>query len=250
MFLLEIIKIKIVRFLSFKEKKSFKERREELIKILIERGVLNKPEVIKAMLKVPREEFVLESLKEEAYIDIPLPTLKGQTISAPHMVAMMCELLDLSIGHKVLEVGAGSGYHAAVCAEIVAPSDVSKDKWGHVYTIEFLKELVEFARNNLKRCGYDDRVTVIEGDGTLGYPEAAPYDRILVTAAAPIIPPPLKEQLKEGGKLVIPLGEAYSIQELVLLEKIEGKFKETKCGGCIFVPLYGKYGWKKLEPSI
>lgn len=239
-----------MRFLSFKNKKSLKEKREELIKRLIDRGVLNKSEVIKAMLKVPREEFVLESLKEEAYVDAPLPTLKGQTISAPHMVAIMCELLDLNIGHKVLEVGAGSGYHAAVCAEIVAPSDIPKEKWGHVYTIELFKELVEFARNNLKKCGYDDRVTVIEGDGTLGYPEAAPYDRILVTAAAPKIPPPLKEQLKDGGKLVIPIGEAYSIQELILVEKIGNEFKEFRCGGCIFVPLYGKYGWEKLEPSI
>ncbi|MDW7970649.1 MAG: protein-L-isoaspartate(D-aspartate) O-methyltransferase [Nitrososphaerota archaeon] len=237
------MKIKIVR-------KSFNEKREELIKYLIDRGILNKPEVIRAMLKVPREMFVPESFLDHAYDDTPLPTLKGQTISAPHMVAMMCELLDLKIGYKVLEVGAGSGYHAAVCAEIVAPSDESREKWGHVYTIEFFEELVEFARNNLKKSGYDNRVTVIKGDGTLGYPNAAPYDRILVTAAAPNVPPPLKEQLKDGGKIVIPIGEAYSIQELLLIEKIGDKFKEIRCGGCIFVPLYGKYGWQKLEPFI
>lgn len=221
----------------------FAEKRERLVKRLIEEGVLKKPEVIRAMLRVPREEFVPIELKEHAYIDSPLPTLEGQTISAPHMVAMMCELLDLKKGHKVLEVGGGTGYHAAVCAEIVAPDDIPLDERGHVYAMERLRSLVEFAKKNLERCNYSDRVTIIEGDGTLGYPEAAPYDRILVTAAAPRIPPPLKMQLKDGGKMVIPVGEAYSIQDLILVERTGDSYSEYTCGGCVFVPLYGKYGW-------
>ncbi|MCQ5341078.1 MAG: protein-L-isoaspartate(D-aspartate) O-methyltransferase [Candidatus Verstraetearchaeota archaeon] len=222
---------------------NFEEQRRLLVNRLIEMGVLSKKEVIRAMLKVPREEFVLPKYREQAYVDTPLPTLEGQTISAPHMVAIMCELLDLKVGHKVLEIGAGSGYHAAICAEIVAPIDVPIEKRGHVYTVEIVKELAEFARSNLKRTGYDDRVTVIEGDGTLGYPEAAPYDRILVTAAAPSIPLPLEEQLKDGGKMVIPIGEIHSVQELILVEKEGNIIKKKSCGGCIFVPLYGKYGW-------
>ncbi|MGQ9759743.1 MAG: protein-L-isoaspartate(D-aspartate) O-methyltransferase [Candidatus Methanomethylicaceae archaeon] len=222
---------------------AFAEKRERLVKRLIEEGILKKPEVIRAMLRVPREEFVSVELKEHAYIDSPLPTLEGQTISAPHMVAMMCELLDLKKGHKVLEVGGGTGYHAAVCAEIVAPTDIPLEERGHVYAIERLRSLVEFARRNLERCYYSDRVTIIEGDGTLGYPDAAPYDRILVTAAAPRIPPPLKMQLRDGGKMVIPVGEAYSMQDLILVERSGDSYREYTCGGCVFVPLYGRYGW-------
>lgn len=221
----------------------FAEKRERLVKRLIEEGILKKPEVIRAMLRVPREEFVPEELREHAYIDSPLPTLEGQTISAPHMVAMMCELLDLRRGQRVLEVGAGTGYHAAVCAEIVAPLEAPPEERGHVYAIERLSRLVEFSRRNLERTRYSDRVTIIEGDGTLGYPDAAPFDRILVTAAAPRIPPPLKAQLKDGGKIVIPVGEAYSIQDLILVERKGDSFNEYTCGGCVFVPLYGKYGW-------
>ncbi len=221
----------------------FGDKRERLVKRLIEEGVLKKPEVIRAMLRVPREEFVPQELKEHAYIDSPLPTLEGQTISAPHMVAMMCELLDLRKGQKVLEVGAGTGYHAAVCAEIVAPLDIPLEERGHVYAIERLSRLVDFARKNLEHTNFGDRVTIIEGDGTLGYPEAAPFDRILVTAAAPRIPPPLKAQLSDGGKIVIPVGEAYSIQDLILVERTGNSYREYTCGGCVFVPLYGKYGW-------
>lgn len=218
------------------------EKREQLIRRLIEEGVLSQPEVIRAMSKVPREEFVLPELRDQAYMDSPLPSLEGQTISAPHMVAIMCQLLSLSPGQTVLEVGAGTGYHAAVCAEIVAPKEAGASK-GHVFAIERLRSLVEFARSNLARCGYSDRVTVIEGDGSLGYQEAAPYDRILVTAAAPRIPPPLKEQLKDGGRMVIPVGEAYSIQDLIVVEKSGGELREWTYGGCVFVPLCGRYGW-------
>jgi len=217
--------------------------REMLIRRLIEEGVLTQPEVIKAMSKVPREEFVMPELREQAYMDTPLPSLEGQTISAPHMVAIMCQLLSLKPGHMVLEVGAGTGYHAAVCAEIVAPRQPGA-KDGHVFAVERIRSLVEFARSNLARCGYSDRVTVIEGDGTLGYPDAAPYDAILVTAAAPRIPPPLKSQLRDGGRMVIPVGEAYSIQDLIVVEKSGSDFKEWTYGGCVFVPLCGRYGWR------
>ena len=219
------------------------EMREMLIRRLIEEGVLTQPEVIKAMSKVPREEFVMPELREQAYMDTPLPSLEGQTISAPHMVAIMCQLLSLKPGHMVLEVGAGTGYHAAVCAEIVAPRQHGA-KDGHVFAIERIRSLVEFARSNLARCGYSDRVTVIEGDGTMGYPDAAPYDAILVTAAAPRIPPPLKSQLRDGGRMVIPVGEAYSIQDLIVVEKSGSDFKEWTYGGCVFVPLCGRYGWR------
>ncbi len=218
------------------------EKREQLVRRLIEEGVLSQPEVIRAISKVPREEFVIPDLCEQAYMDTPLPSLEGQTISAPHMVAIMCQLLSLKPGQIVLEVGAGTGYHAAVCAEIVAPRQHGiKD--GHVFAIERIRSLVEFARSNLARCGYSDRVTVIEGDGTLGYLDAAPYDRILVTAAAPRIPPPLKAQLKDGGRMVIPVGEAYSIQDLIVVERSGNDFREWTYGGCVFVPLCGRYGW-------
>ncbi|MCS7386932.1 MAG: protein-L-isoaspartate O-methyltransferase [archaeon GB-1867-005] len=222
----------------------FVRERERLINRLIREGILKDPKVIKAMLKVPREEFVPEKYKQHAYIDSPLPTLNGQTISAPHMVAMMCELLDLDVGHKVLEVGTGSGYHAAVCAEIVAPSDVDSKLWGHVYSIERVPRLAVFARNNLERTGYSDKVTVIVGDGTLGYSPAAPYDRILVTAAAPNIPKPLIEQLALNGRIVIPVGGTY-YQELIVGVKIsDSEIKTYSAGGCVFVPLIGRYGWR------
>ncbi|MEM3393562.1 MAG: methyltransferase domain-containing protein, partial [Candidatus Methanomethylicia archaeon] len=156
-------------------KKSFENERKELVRKLIMEGVLKTSNVIRAMLTVPREEFVPQKYRDLAYIDSPLPTLEGQTISAPHMVAIMCELLMMDVGMKVLEVGGGSGYHAAVCAEIVAPKEAPRENWGHVYSIERIPALVEFARQNLKRCGYDDRVDIILGDGTLGYPKAAPF---------------------------------------------------------------------------
>lgn len=157
----------------------------------------------------------------------------------------MNEALELEVGHKVLEVGSGSGWHASTIAEIVAPSDVPREKWGHVYTVEIIPELAEFARRNIERAGYGDRVTVICGDGSLGYPEEAPYDRILVTAAAPSIPEPLKEQLKPGGIMVIPVGEVGFYQTLIRLRKLEnGRTIEEDLGGVAFVPLVGKYGHK------
>ncbi len=181
---------------------------------------------------------------KSAYDDSPLPTLYGQTISAPHMVAIMNEELDLKEGQKVLEIGAGSGYHAAVCAEVVTPS--GRKAQGHVFTVEYRPELAEMARKNLELGGYADRVSVIQGDGSLGYPPKAPFDRILVTAAAPDVPEPIKEQLILGGKMIIPIGPPYSIQKLYSVERIyETKYRTTPKGDVVFVPLIGKYAYSE-----
>ncbi len=188
--------------------------------------------VVEAMSRVPRELFVPEKLKSEAYYDMPLHIGYGQTISAPHMVAIMCEILDLQKGMKVLDVGGGSGYHAAVMADLVGPD-------GHVYSVERIPELAAWARENLKKAGITN-VTVVEGDGSLGLPEHAPFDRISVSATAPHVPEPLKQQLRPGGKMVIPVGIGY--QELVLVTRKNGFVTEEKMG-VAFVPLIGKYGF-------
>jgi len=156
----------------------------------------------------------------------------------------MNEALELEVGHNVLEVGAGSGWHASTIAEIVAPTNTPKERWGHVYTIEIVPELADFARKNIEKAGYGDRITVVCGDGSRGYPERAPYDRILVTAAAPSVPQPLVEQLKAGGVLVIPVGGIYLYQTLVRVRKRDGRIVEENLGGVAFVPLVGKYGYK------
>ncbi len=214
----------------------FRRARERLIERLKSLGYIRSERVEEAMRRVPRHEFVPEDLRDRAYVDSPLPIGKGQTISAPHMVALMTELLDPRPGDKVLEVGAGSGYHAAVVAELVKPD-------GKVITVERIPELAEFARENLRRTGYDEWVEVKVGDGSKGYPAEAPYDRILVTAGAPDIPPSLLEQLKPGGRLVIPVGDRH-MQELWLVKKTEdGKIEKERHGGCAFVPLVGEEGF-------
>jgi len=153
------------------------------------------------------------------------------------MVAIMDEALELRLGMKVLEVGAGSGYHAATIAEIVKAT-------GHVFTVEHVDKLVVIARNNISRAGYADNVTIVQADGSLGYAERAPYDRILVTAAAPKIPPPLQEQLKPDGILVIPVGGRMFPQELVRVwKRPDGALKRDSLGGVAFVPLVGKFGF-------
>lgn len=154
------------------------------------------------------------------------------------MVAIMNEALDLRPGLKVLEVGAGSGYHAATIAEIVGLE-------GHVYTVERVEALVRFARQNLERAGYSDRVTLVQGDGSLGYAERAPYDRMLVTAAAPDVPPRLVEQLDKGGILVVPVGGRFFPQDLVRIrKKPDGRIERSTLGGVAFVPLLGEHGFK------
>lgn len=221
---------------------NFAIQRKQLVETLISAGYLKNPKVIKALLSVPRELFVPEELREYAYVDSPLPIGYRQTISAVHMVAIMTEELDPEPGDIVLEIGTGSGYQAAVLAEIVAKQDPSRR--GHVYTIERIPELAEFARRNLARAGYSEYVTVVVGDGTLGYPEKAPFNRVIVTAGAPTVPPPLIDQLAEGGRLVIPVGDLY-VQRLLIIEKREGKLYKKWGIECVFVPLLGKYGWKE-----
>jgi protein-L-isoaspartate(D-aspartate) O-methyltransferase len=155
----------------------------------------------------------------------------------------MNEALQLEVGNKVLEVGAGSGWHAATIAELVAPSEAPRSEWGHVHTVEIVQGLAEFARKNIMKAGYGDRVTIICADGSLGFPEKAPYDRVLVTAAAPEIPKPLTEQLKTSGIMLIPIGSAHLFQNLVKITKgADGKIKEENLGGVAFVPLTGRYG--------
>jgi protein-L-isoaspartate(D-aspartate) O-methyltransferase len=219
----------------------YKNAVDDLIRRLRNSGYLSTDEMERAVRAVPREEFVHPSNTQYAYRDTPLSIGLGQTISAPHMCVIMCEGLKLRPGHKVLEVGAGSGYHAALCAEMIAP--VESLTPGHVYTIEIVKGLIEFARNNLERTGYSNRVTLIHGDGGLGLPEYAPFDRILVAAAAPKVPEPLVDQLTPGGIMLIPIGGRGLFQELLMIEKDEdGNISHRNWGGVAFVPLTGKYG--------
>jgi protein-L-isoaspartate(D-aspartate) O-methyltransferase len=213
------------------EARGDEEERKRLVDHLRRQGVSEA--VLTAMLQVKRDLFVPQYLRPQAYADYPLPIGEGQTISAPHMVAMMCDCLELERNDKVLEIGAGSGYHAAVIAELIGDE-------GHVYSVERIPWLVEFATENLERAGYTN-VTVLSGDGTLGLPEHAPYDKISVTCAAPDVPPPLLEQLKTGGKLIVPIGKYRQV--LYLLEKINGVKRERKAD-VVFVPLLGKYGFK------
>ncbi len=159
------------------------------------------------------------------------------------MVSIMNEALQLEVGHNVLEIGAGSGWHAATIAEIVAPTEAPRSEWGHVYTVEIVQSLADFARRNIMNAGYGDRVTIICADGSLGYPEKAPYDRVLVTAAAPDVPAPLVEQLKLSGIMLIPVGTAHLFQSLLKITKYaDGKIKKENLGGVAFVPLTGRYG--------
>jgi protein-L-isoaspartate(D-aspartate) O-methyltransferase len=224
---------------------NFEEARRKLLEELKRMGYIKSDKVYRAMMRVPREEFVPEDLKFYAYEDRPLPIGYGQTISAPSIVAYMTELLDPDVGHKVLEIGTGSGYQAAVLAEIVAPESAPRDTWGHVWSIERIPELAEWARDNLGRTGYSDRVTVVVGDGTLGLPEEAPFDRIIVTAAAPKVPEPLLEQLKPGGRLVIPVGDTWTQDLLLIVKKETGEIEEVPTIPVLFVPLIGKHGWER-----
>ena len=195
-----------------------------------ERGIRN-PRVLAAMEAVPRHIFVPPELVESAYADEPLPIGEGQTISQPFMVAAMAEALSLEGSERVLEVGAGSGYQAAVLSLLAR----------EVIAVETQPALAAAACERLKRLGYTN-IRVEQGDGSLGFPEAAPYDGILVTAAAPAVPPPLLEQLAEGGRLVIPVGRSES-QELLRIVRSGGRTTRESLYACRFVPLVGRYGW-------
>ena len=213
----------------------FELERKKLMDSLVRRGYISKPAVIKAMMKVPRHIFVPKEIEQLAYNDCPQKIGEGQTISAPHMVGIMVEKLDLSPGQRVLEIGGGCGYHACVVAEVVG-------RKGHVYSMEYIDSLAKKARKNIEKCGLEDIVTIIHGDGSLGLQEHAPYDRIFVTCASPDVPKPLLEQLKDKGKLLIPAGSRY-YQTLIYCEKKGKKIVQKDYGGCVFVPLRGKYGF-------
>ncbi len=214
-----------------------KTKREELVDRLLSYGYIKSDEVKKAMLKVPREEFMPPENRQYAYKDQPLPIGKGQTISAPHMVAIICETLALEKGMKILEIGAGFGYNAAVVAELIGPD-------GHLFTTERIESLAKSAEDNLKRAGYDKCVTVIHTDGTRGFKEKAPYDRIYATASAPKVPEPLKEQLKIDGRLLTPIGSQSYLQELICIHRVaEDKYESHKLGGVAFVPMIGEHCW-------
>lgn len=201
--------------------------RDRMVREQIEsRGITNAA-VLAAMYRVPRHEFVPERWIDAAYEDHPLPIGHGQTISQPYIVALMTELLQLSRGAKVLEVGTGSGYQAAILAEVGA----------EVYSIEILEPLAKESADRLRRLGYN-KVHVKQGDGYLGWPEHAPFDAIIVTAGADNIPPPLVKQLKPGGRMVIPVGEAHGEQMLMLVEKgLDGKVTTHNVAPVLFVPL-------------
>ena len=186
------------------------------------------PNVLTALLNVPRHEFVLRSYKELAYADLPLPIGKAQTISQPYIVALMTQSARLQPGDRVLEIGTGSGYQAAVLSGLVK----------EVYTIEIVEVLANDARSDLKRLGYEN-VKVKHGDGYKGWEEFAPFDAILLTAATPEIPQPLIDQLKEGGTMVLPL-EGMLFQDLVRITKIEGQLKREEITGVRFVPMTGE----------
>ncbi|NJE01615.1 protein-L-isoaspartate(D-aspartate) O-methyltransferase [Thermococcus sp. JdF3] len=202
---------------------------------LVEGGIIRSEAVRRAFLRYPRYLFVEKRYRDYAHVDEPLPIPAGQTISAPHMVAIMLELAELERGMNVLEVGTGSGWNAALIAELVK-SDV--------YTVERIPELVGFARRNLERAGVEN-VHVFLGDGTKGFPPKAPYDRIIVTAGAPGVPEPLIEQLKPGGRLVIPVGSRHLWQELYIVTKTgDGEIRKKRWGEVAFVPLIGEHGWR------
>jgi protein-L-isoaspartate(D-aspartate) O-methyltransferase len=211
--------------------------REKEVKYLIERELkpdgINDERVIQALYNVKREKFIPESLRDRAYGNYPLPIGENQTISQPYIVALMTQALDVQSTDKVLEIGTGTGYQAAILAELASV----------VYSIERIESLSMRARTNLYSQGYNN-VFLIVTDGTVGLPEYAPFNKIIITAAAPDIPEPLISQLKNGGKMVVPVG-GRAVQELQLIEKaLNGRiYKSTLCG-CRFVPLIGTEGWK------
>jgi protein-L-isoaspartate(D-aspartate) O-methyltransferase len=196
------------------------------------RGITD-PRVLTAMGRVPRHRFVEEALAARAYGDYPLPIGEKQTISQPYMVALMTQALELSGGERVLEVGTGSGYQTAILAEVA----------GKIYSIERIRGLADRARAILEDLGYYNVLNQV-GDGTLGWREEAPFDAVLVTAAAPEVPLPLVEQVKPGGRLVIPVGGSTAQVLKCLVKEPDGAVRESELVGCVFVKLVGEQGWQ------
>ena len=195
------------------------------------RGIRDR-RVIKAFLKVPRHQFIPSELSEEAYNDYPLPIGEGQTISQPYMVALMTELLELKGDENVMEIGTGSGYQTAILAELSLK----------VFTIERIENLLLKAKETLDKLGYKNIMYKVD-DGSKGWKEYSPYHGIIVTAASPDIPSPFLEQLRDGGRFVIPVGSRFS-QELIRVKKVRERVTKENFGQCVFVPLLGEYGWR------
>jgi protein-L-isoaspartate(D-aspartate) O-methyltransferase len=214
--------------------RDFTSARVRMVETQIAGGGIRNPRVLHAMRTVPRERFVSKSQQDQAYDDGPLPIGDGQTISQPYIVALMIESIQPEPGDRALEIGTGSGYAAAVLACIVS----------EVYTIERLGGLARTARQRLENLGYRN-VHVREGDGTLGWPEHAPYDAIIVTAGGPRVPPALLEQLAHGGRLIMPVGSAYRFQHLVRVTRTgKDTYDHEDLEDVAFVPLIGKQGWQ------
>ena len=214
-------------------KKHYKRLRSDMVKRQIAARGVKDPRVLEAMSRVPRHLFVPAELAERAHDDSPLPIGEGQTISQPYMVAWMTELLAPEESDRVLEIGTGSGYQAAVLCELVAA----------VISLEQFPELAREAEERLASLGYRNFVIHV-ADGTLGWPAGAPYDGIIVTAGAPSVPHPLMEQLRDGGRLVIPVGPS-GMQTLNLIRRRGDDYQVSEEGSCVFVPLVGKLGWKR-----
>lgn len=207
--------------------------REKMVKHLREHHRINDDRVLNVMLKIPRHKFVPEALKFQAYRDNALPIAANQTISQPYIVAKMTELLELTPTSKILEIGAGSGYQTIVLSKLS----------GKVYSIERVEKLALEAQEKLKEFNIQN-VTLQCGDGTNGWKIYSPFDGILVAAGSPILPEPLLDQLKIGGKLVIPIGKDPKSQDLIRIIRTENGFKQEDHGKCSFVPLIGQHGWQ------
>ena len=222
-------------YCNMTEQMQFEEERRLMVEIQLRHRGIRDQRVLDAMLRVPRHEFVPSALVNAAYDDRPLPLGDAETISQPYIVAVMTEAARVEPGDKALEVGTGSGYQAAILAYLGA----------RVYSVERNAGLARTARESLARLGYDG-VEIIVGDGSEGYPQAAPYTVIIVTAAAPAVPPALLEQLADEGRLVIPVGDLRQ-QDLLLIHKQAGQVKTRVLDPCQFVPLVGKAGWPENE---
>lgn len=213
-------------------------QRKNLIENLEKFGYIKDSRIKRAMLKVKRENFVAMEYFASAYVDVALPIPGGASISQPTVHAMSLSALKLNQGEKFLEIGAGSGIVLAYAKEIIGTK-------GKVFGIEFNKETYEFAKENLKKAGYWKKVKLIRGDGSLGLPDKSPFDKVLISAASPDVPEPIKEQVKAGGIVVAVIGPPRGNQELVYFEKKkDGSWIKKNLGGVIYVPLLGKYGWK------
>ena len=209
---------------------------EEMIGQQLRKRGIHDPRVLEAMQRIPREEFIPRELRGDAYADAPVTIGFGQTITQPYMTALMAQALELTGGEHVLDVGTGSGYHAAVLGALAKT----------VISIERIPELAELARANLKRTGLDRNITVVCGDGSLGVPAHAPFDAISVAAASPLTPPALLAQLKDPGTMVIPVGNRLD-QELLVIRRHSGKTTTRVSTSCRFVPLVGREGWQEQE---